>query len=151
MVWLCQESKSTYVRGNLGGFKGRVLQKGDVLYVRRETPCNRTSLIKSLHPSLIPNYKEKHVIRVMKGPEWHSFIPESQETFFNKEFTVGHQSDRMGYRLKGSSLSHKNSADILSDVIAYGTIQVPKSGEPIIMMADRQTTGGYKRIAPIIE
>ncbi|WP_216831650.1 5-oxoprolinase subunit C family protein [Alkalihalobacterium elongatum] len=144
------KSKSTYVRGNMGGIKGRALHKGDILFRWRKVEDKNSNWVSSLHPSLIPKYEEKNIIRVIRGPEWDSFLPEDQERFFKSVYTVGHQSDRMGYRLTGYSLTHKQGADILSDVITFGTVQVPKSGEPIIMMADRQTTGGYTRIAQVI-
>src|SRR5690606_13414318 len=88
-------------------------------------------------------------IRVVLGPDHEWFCPESIETFLSETYQVTTQSDRMGYRLSGPKLKHASGADIISDAIMPGTVQVPANGEPIVLMADRQTTGGYTRVATV--
>ncbi|MGM0408299.1 MAG: KipI antagonist, partial [Bacteroidota bacterium] len=83
-------------------------------------------------------------------PENYYFSTKGIATFIESEFELSDQCDRMGYRLKGHKIEHKTAADIISSGVTFGTIQVPAHGNPIIMMADRQTTGGYPRIANII-
>lgn len=83
----------------------------------------------------------------MPGPEFDRFSPDSRAAFFQKSFRVSPQSDRMGYRLSGPLLELNEPADLLSEAVAGGTIQVPQDGNPILLMADHQTTGGYPRIA----
>ncbi|HSL93219.1 MAG TPA: KipI antagonist, partial [Bacillota bacterium] len=89
-------------------------------------------------------------IRVMFGPQDDLFTAEAQDTLISAPYMITNESDRMGYRMKGSKLSHKLKADILSDGIAPGSIQVPGHGQPIIMLADRQSIGGYAKIATVI-
>ena len=87
---------------------------------------------------------------MIPGPQDDHFTEEGLKTFFREVYTVSAQSDRMGCRLEGPAIAHKNGADIISDGIAFGAVQVPSSGSPIIMAADRQTTGGYTKIATVI-
>lgn len=142
-------SRSTYVKAGLGGVAGRYLKKGDVLRVgdRRHVAGNAWN--RRLMPSLIPDYRPSRTIRVMLGPDLEAFDSASIETFLSSTYCVTTQSDRMGYRLSGPKLRHVNGADIVSDAILPGAVQVPASGEPIILLADRQTTGGYARIATV--
>ncbi|SFE90554.1 5-oxoprolinase subunit C family protein [Alteribacillus iranensis] len=141
-------SKSTYVKAMIGGLKGRALQKGDLLF-REEKKEERPTPI-ALHPSLIPSYSDHVNIRVITGPEAQHFTKESLDRFFTSSFQVTNQADRMGIRLQGPMLRHTNGADIISDAVSFGTIQVAADGQPMILMADRQTTGGYTRIAHVI-
>ncbi|GGE79560.1 biotin-dependent carboxyltransferase family protein [Priestia taiwanensis] len=144
---LVMGSKSTYVKANIGGLEGRVLQTGDVLH-GIETTCVVAG--RALHIKEIPRYEKEITVRVCIGPHHHAFLESSIETFFSSVYEVTPQSDRMGYRLKGPALQHAETADIISEAIPLGGIQVPANGEPIILMADRQTTGGYTRIATVI-
>jgi antagonist of KipI len=89
-------------------------------------------------------------LRVMWGPQEHSFTDAARETLTSARYAITPQSNRMGYRLQGPSLRHRSSADILSDATPIGTLQVPASGQPILLMADRQTAGGYPKIATVI-
>ena len=139
-------SKSTFLNGQFGGFEGRALQKGDVL---AGNPLIRKPY-KMLHPELVPQYGKEMTIRVVIGPHEDRFTEESIQRFFSEEFVVTHQANRMGYQLKGPKLEHIGGPDIISDPIPLGGIQVPASGQPIILLADRQTTGGYTRIGTII-
>lgn len=138
-------SKSTYMNGKLGGLDGRALKAGDILFGQ---PAVRKS--KFLHHELIPEFKQKLTIRVILGPHLEKFSQSTIAAFLDNEFKVSPQSNRMGYRLEGTKLDHIGGADIISDAIPLGGIQVPANGQPIILMAERQTTGGYSRIATVI-
>ncbi|UOE92376.1 biotin-dependent carboxyltransferase family protein [Alkalihalobacillus sp. LMS39] len=140
-------SKSTYTKGRFGGIEGRTLQKGDRLFSeKREGVIRRVRL----STALIPKFKEKKRIRVIVGPDEHLFSSQGFATFFQSEYTISGQSDRMGYRLNGPSVEHKSSSNIVSDAVTFGTIQIPDNGKPMIMLADHQTTGGYSRIGTVI-
>ncbi|ULT56224.1 biotin-dependent carboxyltransferase family protein [Neobacillus drentensis] len=139
-------SKSTLLNGKFGGFEGRALQKGDVLV---GNPLIRKPY-KMLHPELVPQYAKEMTIRVVIGPHENRFTEESIRRFCSEEYVVTHQANRMGYQLKGPKLEHIGGPDIISDPIPLGGIQVPASGQPIILLADRQTTGGYTRIGTVI-
>ncbi|HAQ06322.1 MAG TPA: KipI antagonist, partial [Bacillus bacterium] len=138
-------SKSTYINGKLGGFDGRALMEGDLLYGRPAVCTNRF-----LHRELIPEYKQKLTIRVILGPHLEKFSQSTIAAFLANEYKVSTQSNRMGYRIAGPKLDHIGGADIISDAIPLGGIQVPANGQPIILMAERQTTGGYPRIGTVI-
>ncbi|MCP3762187.1 biotin-dependent carboxyltransferase family protein [Domibacillus sp. A3M-37] len=154
-------SKSTYIRGEIGGFKGRALKEGDVIPLAEENSFSmkaKRALQKKLkHDSFaatdwyVPfesNLNGK-VVRVVKGAEFEEFSELAKKQFFEQEFQITPQSDRMGYRLLGPSLQLKQSFELLSEAVANGTIQVPSDGNPIVLLADRQTTGGYPRIGQI--
>lgn len=144
-------SSSTYLRAELGGMQGRKLIAGDILTRGR---CFDIKLAdfknRRLPKALIPKFKEYEEIRVILGPQAELFASESIATFLTSDYEITLQSDRMGYRLKGPVIIHKESADIISDGIPPGAIQVPGHGQPIIMLADRPTTGGYAKIATVI-
>ncbi len=140
-------SKSTYLRGKIGGFKGRQLKSGDELKIGN---ISSNVDIKEASKDQIPIYNDYLTARIIAGPEANYFTMDALEKFLYTDYQLSSQSDRMGYRLMGEKLIHKSSADIISSGIALGTIQVPAHGQPIIMMADRQTTGGYPRIANVI-
>ena len=133
-------STSTYEKAGLG----KRLQKGDTF---RFTP----SFTKKVNWLLKPLILEKHVtIRVVKGIEYDLFTDASLEQFFNTPYIVTTEANRMGYRLQGFSLQQKVQQELLSSAVTYGTIQVPPNGQPIVLMADRQTTGGYAKIAQVL-
>ncbi|TMU84828.1 biotin-dependent carboxyltransferase family protein [Bacillus sp. BHET2] len=158
-------SKSTYVRAGIGGLDGRPLKAGDALQAGRPLKKESEKIIDYLLPYLednhfteidwsissefISSYQQKQAIRIIPGTEYELFSAESQEQFFNKPFKVSAQSDRMGYRLEGPSLSLEEELNMISEAVVFGTIQVPSNGDPIILLADRQTTGGYPRIGYI--
>ncbi len=143
-------SRSTYVRGKLGGFHGRPLQAGDELPVGRSSrPVPGRKLPEHLVPRYgVPGYGG--IVRVILGPQDDYFTSESLELFLSSAYRVLPVSDRMGYRLEGPKLKHRQGADIISDAIPPGAVQVPGHGAPIVMLADRQTTGGYAKIATVI-
>lgn len=140
-------SKSTFLKARIGGLNGRAIEREDILY---GTEINYSTAGRSLHVGEIPRYKKEMIIRVCLGPHLRAFPDTSVKTFLSSVYEVTAQSDRMGYRLKGPAIKHQTSADIISEAIPLGGIQVPANGEPIILMADRQTTGGYTRIATVI-
>jgi biotin-dependent carboxylase-like uncharacterized protein len=139
-------SRSTYTRGGFGGFKGRALRVGDVL--RAFEP--KSSLKRRVLPSaLIPHYESEFVVSVVLGPQEDMFTERGVETFLSDYYTVTPESDRMGYRLDGSLIEHKDATEIVTDALAQGAVQVPGNGKPIVLMADAQTSGGYPKIATV--
>jgi antagonist of KipI len=138
-------SKSTYLTGKFGGVEGRALKEGDILYGHPYVRRNRF-----LHAEFIPEYLNPITLRIIAGPHKDKFTPLGIETFLAGEFIISPQSNRMGYQLSGPKIEHSGTADIISDAIAIGGIQVPSSGQPIILMAEHQTTGGYSRIGSVI-
>lgn len=137
-------SRSTDLTGGFGGLDGRKLNDGDVLPLGevRHVP-QKSQGIKQL---LFNNY-----IRVLPGPEYQEFSPEEQEFFWRTPWHLSPQSNRMGYRLNGHSLRRNSSREMFAHGLLPGVIQVPHGGQPIVLMADAQTTGGYPRIACVIE
>lgn len=142
-------SKSTYVKGHVGGFEGRPLKAGDGINLV-EPGRNMNLGNTKLQSKFIPDYKNEIEVRVVLGPQDDYFTEDGIKTFLNSEYKVTNEADRMGYRMSGPEIAHKNGADIISDGITLGSVQVPGHGMPIIMMADRQTTGGYTKIATVI-
>lgn len=137
-------SRSTSVASGMGPFGGRPLLAGDVLLVGDASGgSERTG-----RPLPLPNGGAR--LRVIRGPQDVMFNADAMERLFNYRFIVTPQSNRMGYRLEGPPLTRSMGADILSDATAIGSLQVPGSGLPILLMADRQTTGGYPKIATVI-
>jgi antagonist of KipI len=139
-------SRSTYVRSRLGGLEGRALRSGDRLRAgstRPEMPLRR------FPPRQIPEYHTENGLRVVLGPQDDYFTEEGIYRFLHSEYRVSLQADRMGYRLQGARVEHKGVADIVSDGMPAGAVQVPGDGLPIILLADRQTTGGYAKIAVV--
>ncbi len=139
-------SLSTYVPAGLGGFKGRALQDGDdiALTADQTLPPGEQALAQAF------DYRENDPIRVVLGPQDDAFTASGIETFLESTYHVSSASDRMGLRPDGPSISHAAGHDIPSDGIVTGSVQVPGTGRPIILLADRQTTGGYPKIASVI-
>lgn len=144
-VWL--GSRSVYPRGKLGHY----LQDGDQLPVERLSPQSRMLAGRRFPVSLRPTYSQKPILRVIKGPDLERFQAEARKTFFEQPYQVSTRSDRMGYRLGGPAVLHQEGADIVSRGMAMGEIQVPGDGQPIVMMADHPTAGGYTSIGTIIK
>lgn len=148
-VPIIMNSKSTNLKAKVGGFNGRKLMAGDILSVgvgSLEAPL-------TLNKHYIPTYSKDIKVGVILGQQDDYFTEAGIKTFLNETYTVTQESDRMGIRLSsvsGATIEHKNGADIISDGITFGAIQVPGSGQPIVMMADRQTTGGYTKIGNVI-
>lgn len=140
-------SLSTNLKCGLGGYQGRKLKAGDVLPLRETL---NLSIIGARQTAPENDYPKSLTVRVVLGPQEDYFTDKGIETFLGSWYTVSGQSDRMGVRLEGNKIENKNGVDIISDGIATGAVQIPASGTPIIMMADRQTTGGYAKIATVI-
>lgn len=143
-------SKSTYLRGGFGGFKGRALKEGDLIPTGQPAFHPLSLAGKEFPPNRIPKYSDTPEVHVVLGPQDDYFTEEGIATFLSSEYKVSPTSDRMGYRLQGPEIAHKGGADIISDGIALGSVQVPADKQPIVMMADHQTTGGYPKIATVI-
>ena len=137
-------SRATSVASGMGPFGGRPLAAGDILPIGSAIAEVRGN---GRSPPL-PDGGAR--VRVIRGPHDAMFTAEAMERLLTARFIVTPQSNRMGYRLDGPSLAHSRGADILSDATAIGSVQVPGSGLPILLMADRQTTGGYPKIATVI-
>ncbi|OSY09554.1 Allophanate hydrolase 2 subunit 2 [Bacillus mycoides] len=154
-------SKSTYIRAALGGIEGRMLKKGDYFqigtgaevasrFIQNLQEEKRIKTKWAICNNALPKYKKHPILRVITDFEYDQFTEESINSFFSKEYKVSNYADRMGYRLDGDVLNRVEEIEILSSPVTFGTIQVPNGGQPIILMADRQTTGGYPRIGNVI-
>lgn len=138
-------SVATDHRGKMGGWHGCALREGDVLPLRRGTIAERDERRLEGLDLCTPRR-----FRVVLGPQDDWFPANEIERFLASEYTVSSDSNRMGMRLEGAPIRHRSGFNIVSDAIANGSIQVPGSGLPIILLADRQTTGGYPKIATVI-
>lgn len=141
-------SRSTNLKCKLGGLDGRPLKAGDIV------PCR--DVYDEFHKHLLHSAPKEDfgsdeiTVRVLLGPQDDYFTDHGIKTFLNSTYTVTNESDRMGCKLSGEKIEYKNTVDIISDGIVFGSIQIPRTGNPIIMLADRQTTGGYAKIATVI-
>jgi allophanate hydrolase len=142
----CLGSASTYVRSRIGGLHGGLLQPGDVLPVHIGDSSQRPE--RTLAQPL--DLELDAPIRIVLGPQDDHFTAEAIETLLSSTYTISPHADRMGFRLQGPKLQHAEGFNIVSDGVVSGSIQVPGSGEPIVLVADAQTTGGYPKIATII-
>jgi biotin-dependent carboxylase-like uncharacterized protein len=138
-------SRSTYLRGRFGGYRGRALQKADVIACGDETG----PAMHELPAELIPGYCGEPLLRVVPGPQDDYFTSEGLEAFFTGTFELTDRWDRMGCMLSGPTVMHSRGANIISDGTLAGAVQVPGNGQPTILMADCQTTGGYPKIATV--
>jgi biotin-dependent carboxylase-like uncharacterized protein len=138
-------SRSTYLRGRLGGLGGRALRKEDRLRVFPAPPTPR----RRARRRVIPPFHPAPEIRVVLGPQADRFTDEGIRTFLGSDYEMLPQSDRMGARLRGPRIAHTRGHDIISDGIALGSIQVPGDGQPIALLVDRQSTGGYTKVATV--
>ena len=141
-------SRSTYMKAKIGGFQGRKLEKGDKIGFRAPKTDLRNLNSRYIAPEFVP--RPLYTVRVVLGPQDDMFTDQGVNTFLTETYTVTPEFDRMGCRLDGPVIAHKEGGDIISDGIAFGAIQVPSAGTPIIMLGDRQTTGGYTKIATVI-
>ena len=150
-VPVLMNSRSTDLKGGFGGFEGRALRDGDSLPVGYSRNIEDWS-IKGLPVGISrqPTYGQEFNIRVVLGPQDSEFTESGVNAMLTSEYTVSVDSDRMGCRLEGPEIAHRSGPDIVSDGTALGSIQVPGSGQPIILLADRGTTGGYTKIATVI-
>jgi antagonist of KipI len=141
-------SRSTHLVSAMGGAAGRALAAGDRLPLG--DPRKVEGAVLAPQPAAVP-LPERHArLRVLPGPQRDYFSGDALEVLQSAPYAIGQNSDRMGYRLEGPRLTHARGADIISDATPLGVLQVPASGQPILLMADRQTTGGYPKIATVI-
>lgn len=145
-VPLCLGSRSTYTRAGFGGLSGRQLRGGDILNGSTGDVASREEVTLSEQRNL--HFDQP--IRVVLGPQDDYFTEDAIRGFLSGVYTITSASDRMGFRLAGPALAHKSDYNIVSDGIVAGSIQVPGSKLPIVLMADAQTTGGYPKIATVI-
>ena len=141
-------SRSTYMKAKIGGVEGRKLAKDDVIGFRAPKAELKNMNFRSMASEFVP--RKEYTVRVVLGPQDDYFTDAGIQTFLSEVYSVTAEFDRMGCRLEGAVIQHKDGGDIISDGIAFGAIQVPSSGQPIIMLGDRQTTGGYTKIANVI-
>ena len=141
-------SRSTNLKAKIGGIEGRKLGAGDEIGFRSpKTWLPNMAARKLLLPELS---SREHTLRVVMGPQDDCFTEEGISTFLGSAYTISNEYDRMGCRMEGPVIAHKNGGDIITDGISFGAVQVPSHGNPIVMMADHQTTGGYTKIACVI-
>jgi len=155
-------SRSTYLRAEFGGHEGRALRAGDSLglgvpsalsyriagSLQSDEPGMSVARW-SVAPPIRPKYSDDAIVRLIPGAHTDALSPQSRDQLFNTRFRVSASSDRMGYRLQGAELALQRPIELLSEAVAFGTVQLPPGGAPIILMADRQTTGGYPRIGEV--
>ena len=150
-------SRSTDLKGNFGGHEGRAIRDGDVLplFKERFSPGQRETAAPWISEwgapagwaSIVP---ASSVLRVVPGTDWNRFSTDAQQALVSSVFRVTPDSDRMGARLEGAPLNPMAPGDLLSEAVVPGTIQVPPDGNPILLLGDCQTIGGYPKIAHVI-
>jgi len=140
-------SRATALNAGLGGLAGRALRSGD------QVPCGPSTAGAQagswLPPEYRPPYRMRPTLEIISGPQYNDFTLEGQAALLFGEFAVRPDSDRMGYRLEGPAIIHRGKAELLSEGLVRGAIQVPASGQPLVMMSERPTTGGYPKIGVI--
>lgn len=144
-------SRSTNMKCEIGGWRGRALDPGDYIPFTTKSVDYLPNLGSHSVPYDTFYGKAGGIVelRAVPGPQDDMFTQAGLDTFFGEEFTTTVKSDRMGYRMDGPEVETKSGSDIISDGIAFGAVQIPSHGRPIIMLADRQTTGGYAKIATV--
>ena len=141
-------SYSTNLKCGIGGHEGRALQMGDELPIGEA--LHSWDEVKDRKVS-VPDYPKEVLVSVVPGPQEEYFTEAGIHHFYSESYEVTESCDRMGYRLEGPEVESKNGTDIVSDGIVFGSIQIPSSGKPIILMADHQTTGGYAKIGTVTQ
>ena len=139
-------SRATFLRGRMGGVEGRALKRDDRLRLFPAPPPPRLRI----PAASIPAIESEPEIRVVLGPQQDRFTAEGVAALLGGPYDMLPQSDRMGARLSGARIAHARGHDIISDGIALGSIQVPGDGQPIVLLVDRQSTGGYTKIATVV-
>ncbi len=161
-VPIVMNSRSTYLRGGFGGYNGRPLQRGDVIkcspnfssmtnkllsYFKRSINASSYMTVNWTIPFFFSSYvNNHHEINYIKGPQFAQFTKEAVAKFESASYKVSPNADRMGYRMQGPALQLATPQELLSEAVPKGTIQVPEDGQPIVLMSDRQTIGGYPKI-----
>lgn len=139
-------SRSTYMRGGFGGINGRQLKTEDII---RGFDALLLKFKYEMPEELVPQFTGQFKAHVILGPQADMFTEEGINTFLSSQYKVTLEADRMGYRLEGPTIEHKAKADIISDALLPGAVQIPKNGKPIMIMRDAQTAGGYPKITVI--
>ncbi len=147
-------SRSTDLRGNFGGFEGRPLRDGDVVRLGAPRP-SQTGVAAGISSWTAPHNwvspaKRNPRLRFIRGVDWARFNASTLQRLTSEAFTVSPDSDRMGVRLDSPELKRQDDVDLISEGVAPGTMQVPPSGKPILLLGDCQTIGGYPKIAHVI-
>lgn len=152
-------SQSTYLRAGFGGCHGRALKRDDVVGINQPLRVGTASLkelaqrLSDLYiylPGILGQHTgRKALVRLIRSHQWKSFTPESCAAMLSTDWRVSTDSERMGYRLEGPKLALSEPKQMISEATSFGTIQVPGGGQPIVLMADRQTSGGYPKIGTV--
>ncbi len=140
-------SRSTYLRGGLGD----AIRAGDLLHTEKPSRELLKLAAQNFPVEKYMVYSQLPVIEVIAGPQKERFTEEGYQTFLNSEYTLSSSFDRMGYRLEGNPIAHTAGADLISEGMTMGSVQVPANGQPIVMMADSPTTGGYPKITNVVK
>jgi len=144
-------SQATYLPGRFGGMEGRALRAGDCLPLHPGQFDPFAAAGTRWSPSLRPPYSSNPILRVILGPQREAFTEEGIAAFLSSPYTLSATSDRMGARLQGRAIAHTGKGSSISDGVIAGCIQVPPDGQPIVMLADHQSTGGYPKIAVVLQ
>ena len=140
-------SKSTHIKTKMGGIEGRALKVKDEINIEK----SKEKTMRKIPEKYLPIFSHCNILRIVLGPQDDYFTEKGiHDLFRSGGYQVTKDFDRMGIRLKGTAIEHKETADIISDGTTFGSIQVPANGQPIILVADRQTTGGYTKIGNVI-
>ena len=140
-------SKSTHIKTKMGGIEGRALKAKDEINIKK----SKEKTMRKIPEKYLPIFSHCNILRIVLGPQDDYFTEKGiHDLFRSGGCQVTKDFDRMGIRLKGTAIEHKETADIISDGTTFGSIQVPANGQPIILVADRQTTGGYTKIGNVI-
>jgi antagonist of KipI len=143
-------SRSTDLRAQFGGLNGRALRDGDVLPLGESPDAPRIDSTWGAPQAWAQTGTRGAILRIIRGAEWERFTPFARESFLKEQFTVTDEADRMGARLDGPKLKRDTAAELVSEAVAPGTIQVPPNGAPILLLGDCQTIGGYPKLAHVI-
>lgn len=144
-------SRSTYLRIGLGGLEGRVLRFGDHLPLGMVPPgvSLRARAGWSLPRALVPQYNDRIQVEIIPATEYEKFGVGERERFLHSTYQISEQADRMGYRLRGGQIHFSAAGGLLSEGVVPGTLQIPADGQPVVLLSDAQTTGGYAKLGVI--
>ncbi len=143
-------SASTNLTAQIGGFRGRKLEKGDQIFFKQKIKDQKLKTNLKISNKIIPRYGSCPTARVTAGAEFESLTALSEQNFLKKTFTISRDSNRMGFRLNGEPLYLLDKIELVSSAVDFGTIQLLPDGQLIVLMADAQTSGGYPRIAHVV-
>ncbi len=146
--WL--DSASTNLTAQIGGHEGRKFEAGDKLSFNKKTKKQPHLAAAQVSSSLIPSYSRFPTVRVIAGAEYEMLSEETRSKFFEQDWTISVNSDRMGFRLYGEPIMLSAPHELVSSAVNFGTVQLLPDGQLIVLMADHQTSGGYPRVAHVI-